>query len=354
MRDLIFFFELTNRCQLSCLHCMKDNGERSQSLPLELIKDVLDQASNYGVRKLGFSGGEPTLHPQFDEILALACRKNLPYSLVTNGWNFPETSPLLKDCGGNLEQVVFSLDGAQEETHDYLRKPGSRQRISEAISICQQEKIPFGLQMVVNARNYGEVPDMCLLAARVGARTLRFMELQPTPGAARRGLDLPPRKYLEIGAQVAWLAKAFRFPMVMAVGSHAMTRWWPCFDQHMEEFNIDCQGNLALCSALMQRVGGVPGTEVAGNIAEIGLYEAHRRLIRLIARFQEDKATAIEKGTVNDNDLYFPCWYCAKYFHKVDWLADFPDNPWNSKLDTSELPVPKSLSELQESLATRK
>jgi len=29
---------------------------------------------------------------------------------------------------------------------------------------------------------------------------------------------------------------------------------------------------------------------------------------------------------------YYPCWYCLKYFKKVDWLMQFPDNPWSQDI----------------------
>ena len=341
MQALFMLFELTRRCQLDCLHCLKgtknDGGVRNVDLSFELYKKILDQAIHYGVRRVGFAGGEPTLNPRFADILAYTCSKGPTISMITNGWNFPKVAPLLKDCGSSFEQVSFSLDGAKEETHDYHRGRGSYRRIMEAIDICNKENLPFGLQTVVTAVNHTEVGEVALLGARLGTKTLRFMDLQPTPESARQGLDLPPEKYLEIGAQVAQLAKSFRFPMVLAVGSHVMSRWFPCPAQHMEEFDVDAWGNLALCSVLTSRAGALPGSEVAGNLAEMSFYEAHRRLIQLIAGFQQAKASAIEGGDFDNVDLHFPCWWCTKYFGKADWLADFPNHPWNSGAEAETL-----------------
>ncbi|MFH1140840.1 MAG: radical SAM protein [Chloroflexota bacterium] len=355
MQDLSLAFDLTGRCQLNCIHCAKKGMDRKANLPLEVFKGVLPQAIKYGVKKLGFSGGEPTLHPHLFEILDIACEKGLTFYFVSNGWNFSEIWPTLSDYRKGVGTLFFSLDGAREETHDFHRAPGSYQRLMEAFRICQEEKVPFAIQSVVTARSCPEIADICLLAGRVGSRSLRFLDLKPTPQTVQLGLDLPPQKYIEIGAEVNRLARAFRFPVVMATGAHSMSYWFPCTAQHMEEFSVDVRGNLALCLNLTDYAGGVPGTEVAGNLAEMSFAEAHRRLVRLIAAFQEAKATAIETGALDERDLHFPCWSCAKYFQKMDWLADFPGHPWNSNIDMSGLAVAnRSISEFQESLATRK
>lgn len=337
--DASLTFQITKRCQLNCLHCISRSEDRSVDLPLQLYEKILDQAANYDIVRIGFGGGEPAIHPQFPEMVSYACSRGMTFSMVTNGWAFPKISPILKDYRRSLERLMFSLDGAREETNDYIRGPGTYQRVMEAVEICRREDIPFGLAMVVTAVGAPEVAEMLSLAERLGAHTMWFSSMQPTPEAGRRGLDLPPEGYVEIGAEISRLAGAYNLVVMVGEGSHTPAAWFLCPSIYMGLFTVDARGNLGLCGALLDRAGGVPGGEVVGNLAETSFYEAHLQLIRLVAGLQEARARAIERGTLDDLDRTFPCWYCAKYFHKVDWIADFPGHPWRSGLEATKVPI---------------
>jgi pyrroloquinoline quinone biosynthesis protein E len=79
--------ELTHRCPLQCPYCSnplvleRAGGE----LPTEIWLDVLEQAAALGVLQLHLSGGEPTLRPDLEEIVALAAKVGLYASLITAG-----------------------------------------------------------------------------------------------------------------------------------------------------------------------------------------------------------------------------------------------------------------------------
>ena len=61
--------ELTNRCNLRCQHCFSGRHGGRDDLPLELLQDVLDEAKTHGFDHLTFTGGDPTIHPHFTEVL---------------------------------------------------------------------------------------------------------------------------------------------------------------------------------------------------------------------------------------------------------------------------------------------
>ena len=63
-------FHVTDRCQLNCDHCLRDPGKKPLDLPLSILESAVDQArALYGVPHVGLTGGEPTLHPQFYEMV---------------------------------------------------------------------------------------------------------------------------------------------------------------------------------------------------------------------------------------------------------------------------------------------
>lgn len=60
---------LTNNCTMNCSHCMVDASENGEHMDFELFKEVLKFNKQYDPMVLLISGGEPTEHPQFLEIL---------------------------------------------------------------------------------------------------------------------------------------------------------------------------------------------------------------------------------------------------------------------------------------------
>jgi MoaA/NifB/PqqE/SkfB family radical SAM enzyme len=324
-------FKLTNRCQLDCLQCLVADGDRKSNLPVDLYEDILRQVSDYGIHRLSFTGGEPTLHPQFANILDIACRRGFIFSLVTNGWDFSKTLPVLRQYRRGLELITLSLDGAREETHDSMRRAGSYRRVLDAMDLCQKEGIVFDVQTVLTSRNYTEVEAMCDLVVEKGARLLSFMECAPTPRSARHGLDLSPEKYVELGTDLRKLAPKYR-PRLIArsyLGAHSPTPWMVCQNLTPLVFSIDAEGRLWLCSNLAAYASCPPGSEMVADLKEVSFHEAQRRLIEISRRLLMDKVDAIEKGTVSVRDATLPCWYCNKYFDNTGWLKEFPDNPWN-------------------------
>ena len=80
--------EITERCNYNCRHCFNaaDSGAPSAELSLAEIGRVLDELRACGVQNVKLTGGEPTLRPDFPEIVRMIREKELYlYSVNTNG-----------------------------------------------------------------------------------------------------------------------------------------------------------------------------------------------------------------------------------------------------------------------------
>src|SRR5258705_8267920 len=81
--------ELTNICNLHCSYCLRDEDALYHSpanyLPVDLFTRVARDARDLmGIEQVMFTGGEPTLHPHFKEILSAVHTLDLKCSFVTN------------------------------------------------------------------------------------------------------------------------------------------------------------------------------------------------------------------------------------------------------------------------------
>ena len=322
--------ELTNRCNLRCLHCFDKRHSAEGDLKLEIMEKILLDAKLLGFDYLSFTGGEPTMHPEFSEILAMVSGAGYRFGFVTNGWNFAEIYGKILPWRAGLSVITFSLDGALEETHDLLRGKGSYRRVMKAVSICVLKDISFTFNTVITRHNCSELEEMAELAAKLGSQGVRFGSLLPTLRTAKEGLVLSPEEQKELDAAIRQFQLDFPIPVVTAPGYYTKNLF-PCAPLQMQEFNIDWQGNLTACCHLSGHGDSAGNSDVIDNLGETGLAEAYRCLTKSNNKFHKKKIELYLNHKFKDTD-YFPCWYCLNYFKKVDWLKKFPQNPWYNRI----------------------
>ena len=107
-------FHVTDRCQLNCDHCLRDPGKQPVDLDLKVIDSALEQAhAVYGVQHAALTGGEPTLHPQFEQIVDAIVDRGLTWHMVTNGARFDRVALRLSERPARLAKLKMlnlSLD----------------------------------------------------------------------------------------------------------------------------------------------------------------------------------------------------------------------------------------------------
>jgi MoaA/NifB/PqqE/SkfB family radical SAM enzyme len=314
--------ELTNRCNLRCLHCLDARHSADGEQQMETLEKVLREARALGFHHLSFTGGEPTLHRRFAEVLKKTCEAGYQFGFVTNGWNFVGVFDSVLQCREGLTGITFSLDGAREETHDKLRGKGSFRQVMRAVSVCVVRDIHFTFNSVLTSFNQGELKETVQLAKQLGSRGVRLGHLLPTQRTMEMGMDLSLEERREVEDTIRELQRTCDFPVVMAPGYHTH-KLFPCASLQLEEFNIDWQGNVSLCSHLSGYGDKSTGKDTVGNLSAIGLPEAMDRLTALVGAFRKDKRQRHSSRGFEDFD-YLPCWYCLNHFGKIDWLKTVP------------------------------
>ncbi|MFC9883139.1 radical SAM/SPASM domain-containing protein [Streptomyces libani] len=85
-RTRLLWLDLTRKCQLQCTHCYNASGPDGShgTMTREDWLSVLDQAAAYGVRNIQFIGGEPTMHPNFADLVDHALTIGLEVEVYSN------------------------------------------------------------------------------------------------------------------------------------------------------------------------------------------------------------------------------------------------------------------------------
>jgi MoaA/NifB/PqqE/SkfB family radical SAM enzyme len=320
--------ELTNRCNLSCGHCFDERHAGTGDLPLAIIEKVLQEGRNCGIEQVSFTGGEPTIHRRFGEIVERVAETGYPFSFVSNGTTFPRIYPLLLKHREWFAGATFSLDGAREATHDRLRGKGSYRHVMRAVSICVARELPFTLNMVLTRLNRDEIGEMVAFATCLGSDGVRFGHLMPTEETTLRNLDLSPDERRQVEAEIWRLKENGPLSVGMAPGYFSENLFYPCGPLELKEYNVDYKGILTLCCQLSGNSGPNHNTDIIADLNVLSLVEACERFHARVRTYLADKREKSTMGSLAVVDR-FPCWYCLKYLGKTSWIDRFPNHPWN-------------------------
>lgn len=169
------WFHLTDRCNLSCRHCLfASSPAQTRTLPQAQLDQATHQALELGCRLFYFTGGEPFVYPGFFPWLTAFLARN-PEShgvILTNGMlldNHIATLPALDRL-----HLQISLDGL-EAAHDRLRGPGSYQRLLASLSALRRAGKSFTLSIAVSRANVADLPALMTLANELGAASVHLL-----------------------------------------------------------------------------------------------------------------------------------------------------------------------------------
>lgn len=144
------YIELTNQnCNLKCKHCyinFDPYKKIKDFIPIDTIKQALEDIKTLDVKMIYLTGGEPLLHPDFNTILR-TCLKHLPVTICSNGLNINDKKARflkkVEDEGDNELFFNISIDCYDEKRNDDLRGRGSfRKAVGAVQSLIKYTFIP--------------------------------------------------------------------------------------------------------------------------------------------------------------------------------------------------------------------
>ncbi len=328
---MLLGFALTRHCNLRCPHCIRDDVTEVRSLPLGLITQVVDDALDlFGDVTCSFTGGEPTLHPEWDSLIEALRIRNVGYRMVTNGWHMRRIMPSIDNHppGG----VRISLSGATEEVHDEERGRGSFRRVQLAVALLTSRKVPTGLSIVIDRRDRHQIREAADLAEDLGCNWISYILPQPVPGSAERSSDLPPEEWIPVRREVEALSSepGRRTGIWMDYGSPFDGEERGCDTMGLKRIYVDPDGRLSLCCQLSDY--GFNTRDIVGDLLTTRLPALYAEYLARMDQLIASAAPPLDgTRTVMDS---FPCLRCAKSLGKMSWLEQFPAEPWTVAMHT--------------------
>jgi pyrroloquinoline quinone biosynthesis protein E len=170
--------ELTYRCPLHCVFCSNpvDYARHDAELDTATWKRVLGEARALGAVQLGFSGGEPLLREDLEELVAHARGLGFYTNLITSGVGLTAArAQALKAAG--LDHVQLSFQDSSKELNDFISSTRTFELKSRVAAIIKDAGYPMVLNCVMHRFNLPHVGRIIEMAQRMDAD---FLELANT------------------------------------------------------------------------------------------------------------------------------------------------------------------------------
>jgi MoaA/NifB/PqqE/SkfB family radical SAM enzyme len=174
---LTLFLEITDACNQNCLFCIQPGKRQietheSRHMSLEHIEKILHESKTLGAPELYISGGEPTCHPQFLEIMTRVKKFQFRVTILTNGVNFSSTA--IKTLSSILEPerdlLLLGLDAADRAAYRNLRGQDHFGLLLETLEMLRDAALPFATQAVIVKSNIAHLEDAWKLSSGYGAK----------------------------------------------------------------------------------------------------------------------------------------------------------------------------------------
>lgn len=223
----VFFgvvFAITQYCNLNCVHCAANAklSGRNRTIPFQLTTDqvltIIDKIERY-TKKTGFQsflcfgGGEPTLRPDFAQVVAYASAKlgigNVGFS--TNGTLLDIES--VRQLGKHVGVIEVSLDGF-EDKHNQIRDPNKvtgiinpfDQTVNLISHMVRDKSLKHKLEVssVAMKRNIHTIPSLARWLRELGVKNYSIHRAMPIGRMVERNEDIPNSfDYLSLLVQIS-------------------------------------------------------------------------------------------------------------------------------------------------------
>lgn len=207
MEYFAFQWHITDQCDQRCEHCYifsEDHNLCLTEMPYEQMTHVLDNCAAMceALGRLPYfyiTGGDPILHKDFWNLLALLKARDIPFGILGNPFHLSdEVCKRLRDYG--CKKYQLSIDGMRE-THDAIRKPGSFDITIEKIRCIRDAGMHCAIMTTVSGTNMRDIPEIIDLVVENHVDVFAFARYCPT--SQEKDTHMSPVAYREL-LNVCW------------------------------------------------------------------------------------------------------------------------------------------------------
>lgn len=173
--------ELTERCNNNCIHCCinlppNDLVAKEKELAAGEIKNMLREAVSLGCLSVRFTGGEPLLREDFEELYVFGRKSGLKIRIFTNATLITSHVAELFSRIPPLQKIEVTVYGMKKSSYEAVtRTPGSFDAFQRGVDLLLKKEIPFVVKGALLPANKDEINEFEMWAA-----TIPWMDKPPS------------------------------------------------------------------------------------------------------------------------------------------------------------------------------
>ena len=221
--------EPTYGCNLKCKFCWQRDPYRigitnySTALTEQRLLEIVDEAAKLGVLEWQIAGGwEPFIKPQTTMKLLRRIKDHGMFGCITTNGTLITKQRAKELVEMGWDQILFSLEGADAKTHDFLTGvPGSFKKSTDAMKYIRdfkkqlRKKTPrFSFHAVITNKNYTKVLELIKLGKELEVEGVGFESLNvwSDEGAKLKLNEKQKKEFVEYVKDAVKLSKKLNVP----------------------------------------------------------------------------------------------------------------------------------------------
>lgn len=196
--------ELTYRCPLQCSYCSNpiDFCRHKEELSTQQWLEVFKQARELGTVQLGFSGGEPAVRRDLEELIQEARAMGFYTNLITSAVGMDEKR-LERIIAAGIDHIQVSFQGANAAINDLIAGTECFEHKQRMVKVIKAAGLPMVLNVVIHKGNIDQIEQIIHMAEELNADYLELATAQYYGFAlVNRNQLLPSRDQLERAEKV--------------------------------------------------------------------------------------------------------------------------------------------------------
>lgn len=174
---------VTHNCNLGCGWCYdRNNMENNKFMDLHCAIKIIDFLHEVDCNSINLIGGEPTLHPNLEEIIEYATEHNITTSLVTNGILLSDNEYIESLCMKGLKHVFLSYKGKNNAVYQMSDDEKNFEKIIKSIENIKKYKIDYVIDLVVTSYNIDEIHNWICDIRKCTDSTIHLSICKPAIG----------------------------------------------------------------------------------------------------------------------------------------------------------------------------
>lgn len=219
---LLAIWELTQACDLACVHCRACAVSGRDPLELSTVEGrrLLDSVAAMGTRLMILTGGDPAKRDDLVELVRYGASIGLVMAVTPSGTGLM-TRPLLEELkAAGMARLAVSIDGPDAATHDAFRRvDGSFAHCLRILEDAKELGIERQINTTIGPHNHRALAPMAAMVERLGAVLWSVFSVVPM-GRADTALMISPDELERALEELADIAKGARFDVKTTAAPH--------------------------------------------------------------------------------------------------------------------------------------